>query len=154
MITWSEVKPEFDWDGSLRDIYILATIVNDWRAIYTVLKQFPHTELILDGKLASLPIDCADIFAARSEMGPMLSVKLGAVTAVFHFFTEEEIECDIDPREIKSQVELDALLAFMKMIGDSVGKQAILTPENFRESAIFLYDPNTQTLTYEKENGG
>ena len=84
----------------------------------------------------------------------MLSVKLGAVTAVFHFFTEEEIECDIDPREIKSQVELDALLAFMKMIGDSVGKQAILTPENFRESAIFLYDPNTQTLTYEKENGG
>jgi hypothetical protein len=154
MITWSEVKAEFDWDGSLRDIYIHATTINDWRAVYTILKQSPRTELWLNGELAPLPDDCADFFAAGSELSAILRARLGTITAVFHFFTEEEIECDIDPRDVKSQVELDALLAFLKEIGDSVGKQSILTPENFRESVIFRYDPNSQMLRYEKENRG
>ena len=73
MITWSEVKPEFDWDGSLRDIYILATTVNDWRAIYTVLKQFPHTELILDGKLAPLYLTLSGISVRRSSLRMLTS---------------------------------------------------------------------------------
>jgi len=154
MIAWSQVERDFDWDGSLRDIYVRPAALEDWSVVCRVLKKLPGVEFRLDGEPAPFPEDIARVFAMRSVESPVLSVKLGAVTAVFHFFTEDEVECDIDPREVKSQIELDAVLAFLKKIGDAVAKPVVLTPENCPESEIVRYEPNLQTFRYADANRG
>ena len=154
MIAWRQVERDFDWDGSLRDIYVRPAALEDWSLVCRVLKKRPGVEFRLDGELAPFPEDIAHVFALRSTKSPMLSVKLGAVTAVFHFFTEDEVECDIDPREVKSQVELDGVLAFLKEIGDVVAKPVVLTPENCPESEIVRYEPSSQTFRYAEAKRG
>jgi hypothetical protein len=74
----------------------------------------------------------------------MLRLKAGSVWIVFHFFSTEEIECDVDPREVTSQPDLDALLAFVQRIGDKTGKRTVITPENCRDQAFITYDPKTK----------
>jgi hypothetical protein len=63
---------------------------------------------------------------------------------VFHFFSEGEIECDIDPREVTSQADLDAVLSLMRQLGDATKKQVILTYENCSNSPLLSYLPTTQ----------
>jgi hypothetical protein len=148
MIAWSQVERDFDWNGSLHDIYVRPATLQDWSVICRVLKKLPGVEFRLDSELTPYPEDIAHVFALRSKKSPMLSVRLGAVTAVFHFFTEEEVECDIDPRSVKSQIELDEVLAFLKLIGDAVAKPVMLTPENCPESEIVRYEPSSQKFRY------
>ncbi len=119
-----------------------------------ILRTWPGFEFRLDGETASLPGDIADVFAMRTQKNPTLTVKLGTVTAAFHFFTEEVIECDIDPREVKSQIELDAVLAFLKRIGDALAKPVLLTPENRSESEFVRYEPTSQKFKYVEANRG
>jgi hypothetical protein len=154
MIAWTTVEGDFEWDGSLRDIYVRSATLEDWSAVYCVLKKSPEVEFRFDGEAAALPEDIGDLFAARAKKTPMLSVKIGSVTAVFHFFTEEEVECDIDPRDVKSQADLDSVLAFLKEIGDSVGKPVLLTHENAREAEIFRYEPDSQQFMYASPRRG
>ena len=154
MIAWTKVESDFEWDGSLRDIYVRSATLDDWRAVYRVLKASPDVEFRFDGEQAALPAEIDDVFAMRSRKSPMLSLKVGGVAVVFHFFTEEEIEGDIDPREVKSQAELDAVLAFLKKIGDSVRKPVLLTPENLPEAEILRYEPDSQEFMYASHHGG
>jgi hypothetical protein len=154
MIAWTQVKQDFDWDGSWRDIYVRPATIEDWRAVCEILKRCPGFDFRIDGEPASFPGDVADVFEMRSKKNPSLSAKLGTVTAVFHFFTDEEIECEIDPREITSQVQLDAVLEFLKKVGDAVGKSVILTHENCPKFEIVRYDPSARVFKYVEAKKG
>jgi hypothetical protein len=46
----------FEWDGSLRDVYVLSTSLNDWHEFLTFVKssRHPHS-LRINGALAALP---------------------------------------------------------------------------------------------------
>ncbi|MES1180562.1 MAG: hypothetical protein ABUL66_01725, partial [Verrucomicrobiota bacterium] len=54
---------------------------------------------------------------------------------------EDEIECDVSPHEITSQTDLDALLDFVRQVGDTVHKRVVITPENVREQPFIAYEP-------------
>ncbi|MEO6046521.1 MAG: hypothetical protein ABIQ57_03510 [Candidatus Kapaibacterium sp.] len=145
---WSHVKHCFDWDGSLRDIYITPATLDDWRVAYRLFRSMEGTKFYVGHEPSEFPDDVSEIFVIRAECSPMLYVKMGSVTFVFHFFTEKEIECDIDSRSVQSQSDLDALLAFMKMMGDAIGKQVILTAENCREIVMIRYEPGDGNFSY------
>ena len=83
----------------------------------------------------------------------MLSVKFAGVLANCHFFARHEIEFDIDPREVHGQGQLDALLAFMRLLSDATGKDAVFTPENFREIVIFRSRPGQPGVEYHEFGG-
>lgn len=72
--------------------------------------------------------------------------RTGGILVVFHFFTPEEIECDIDPREVSGQASLDALLGFKRRLGDLTRKPAALTPENVPDEPIISYDPESSSF--------
>ena len=154
MITWAQVEQDFELDGSLRDIYVRSATIKDWRAVYNLLKRNTTLGFCLDGDVAALPEDVTEVFAMRPLRSPMLRVDLGCVTVVIHFFTDEEIECDIDPRDVKSQVELDAVLEFLKEIGDCVAKPVLLTLENCREYEILRYDPCFHEFQHAAQRNG
>jgi hypothetical protein len=100
---------------------------------------------------AAMPSLATSAFPEPDEMDRRLSVDFAGVIANCHFFTQEEIEFDIDPREVKGQSELDALFGFMHLLADSVGKQCVLTPEDFRETVILRVVPGSSAVEWRGE---
>jgi hypothetical protein len=69
------------------------------------------------------------------------------------FFTVEEIEFDIDPREVKGQQELNALFGFMRCLAQATDKEVVLTAENMREIVIFRASPGNAAIEYHAFGG-
>jgi len=141
MIRWDTCKEDFRSDGSLRDIYITPATLADWRVLYPLLRDFPAAEFSVDGVVQQPPITVEQAFAVRPTANPMLRFRVGRALVVFHFFSEEEIECDVSPHEITSQTDLDALLGFIRQVGDIVHKRVVITPENVQEQPFIAYKP-------------
>ena len=148
MIRWDTCKEDFRWDGSLRDIYITPATPADWRALYPLLYDVPGVEYSVDGVVQPPPDSVEQTFAVRPSGSPMLRFRIGRTLIVFHFFSDEEIECDFDPRDVTSQSDLDAVLGFVQRIGDTVHRPVIVTPQNIREQPFITYDPESRKFEY------
>ena len=59
-----------------------------------------------------------------------------------HFFTEQEIELDLDPRELPADEDILRLTHFMALVGDGLQREVLLTYENGPEGPIVRYSPN------------
>lgn len=136
-INWDDVRDEFVFDGSWRDAYVLETTLADWGRVLEAIHAAAYVcEYLVGGAAAPLPVDAASTFLAASNSRPLLTVALGGIQANCHFFRVDEIEFDIDPREVAGQRELDELVGFMHLLARSTGKPAIFTPENVSQSVI------------------
>ncbi len=154
MLTWETARKEFEFDGSWKDIYVFQTTMSDWQHMLNTVRQSQYqVEYFRGGQPTQFPIDAIDAFPLDGESDRLLSVKFAGVLANCHFFGDGEIEFDIDPREVKGQTELDALFGFMRMLADAVGKEVVLTPENFREAIIFRIRPGSQEVEWQKFGG-
>jgi hypothetical protein len=132
----------------LRDIYIAPATLADWRAIYPLLREFPSVEYSVDGVVEPPPATVEEAFAVRRSASPMLRFRVGRALVVFHFFSEEEIECDVVPHEITSQTDLDTLLGFIRQLGDSTRKRVVITPENGPEQPFISYEPESRKFEH------
>ncbi|MDR3458650.1 MAG: hypothetical protein P4N60_14465 [Verrucomicrobiae bacterium] len=148
MIPWETVKDDFRWDGSLRDIYITPATMDDWGAVYVLLRDYPDAEFLVDGGKQPLPPKTERIFELHATSSPMLRIQAGRALVVFHFLSSEEVECDVDPREVVSQADLDALLGFVRQLGEATKKKVVITPENLRSEPIISYSPETGAFQY------
>src|SRR5262245_30449355 len=112
-IAWKTVRDEFAFDGSLRDIYVFGTSIADWQRMLDAFRSTGYTLTYFRAdQPTGLPANAADAFPPPEECDRRLSVRFAGVLANCHFFTVEEIEFDIDPREVKGQQELNALFGF------------------------------------------
>ena len=125
----------------MRDIYITPATLDDWRASYPLLRDQSGAEYSVDGVVQPPPNSVEQAFTVRPSASPMLRFRVGRALVVFHFFAEDEVECDFVPNEVTSQADLDALLAFVRQLGDVTRKPVIITPENYRERPFITYDP-------------
>ena len=148
MIRWDTCKEDFRWDGSLPDIYITPATPADWRALYPLLRDVPGVEYLVDGVVQPPPDFVEQTSAVRPSGSPMLRFRIGRTLIVFHFFSDEEIECDFDPRDVTSQSDLDAVLGFVQRLGDTVHRPVIVTPQNIREQPFITYDPESREFEY------
>ena len=76
------------------------------------------------------------------------SVRFCGVLANCHFFTPDEIEFDIDPREVVGQPQLDGVFEFMRSLAQSVGRDAILCPEGCSQIVIFRVRPDATAVEH------
>ncbi len=154
MLAWETVRNEFEFDGSWRDIYVFQTTMSDWQHMLNAVRKSPYqVKYFRGGQPTEFPIDAIHAFPLAEECDRYLSVTFAGVQANCHFFWDEEIEFDIDPREVKGQTELDALFGFMQMLADAVGKEAVLTPENFRDAIIFRARPGSHEVEWQEFGG-
>ncbi len=78
--------------------------------------------------------------AAASRDGTvLLTVDLGSIQANCHFFYEDIIEFDIDPREVQTEEAFERVQRFMREIGDLLEREVVLTHENTPEAVIAAY---------------
>jgi hypothetical protein len=145
-VNWDQVAPDFEYDGSLRDIYVLETTASDWQAVLDAIWPSLY--------FRSFKIDDAD--SGRPTMAELFNpgttrrmcLDVGGIVVICHFFGEDEIEFDLDPREVTGQVQLDALADFMILVGRATRSPVILVPENMREAPILRYAPATGQVNW------
>jgi hypothetical protein len=136
-------------DGSLRDIYVLGTSEHDWQALLTYLRVSPYPwEYSLDDEVRPLPEHAADILALREQHSPLLQIDQPRLGLNCHFFSPEEIEFDLDPKDFRTKQDVSYLLDFLRTIGRVLNKSIILTGENDARGPLFRYDPATNEDTW------
>jgi hypothetical protein len=142
---WAEIKDDFAWDGSLRDIYILDTDANDWDVLLAAIRSSNYERSYrLDGELAALPESFASALSDRARASAHLTLRLAeGLTVDCFFFSDEQIEFSLDPREIRGEYELEKLLSFIAYLGQTVRKKVLLTPENGAQFAFLEFDPSS-----------
>jgi len=139
---WSQLAPDFQADGSLRDIYVLRTSLSDWALVWRALMASPdRLSFSIDGEAAELPLDIKEIFGLRDAHSIMASFAVGNQRLNCHFFDEGEIEFDLDPRHVNGLADVEPVVQFIVMLGRAVSKEVRLTPENAQDLIIARYDP-------------
>src|SRR5262245_50232653 len=153
-IAWETVRDEFAFDGSWRDIYVFGTTIADWQHTLDAIRSAGYRLTYFHaGQPTEMPSMAEDAFPLPDECDRRLSVWFGDVLANCHFFTDEEIEFDIDPREVKGQKGLNALFGFMRCLAQATDKDVVLTAENMREIVIFRVSPGKAAIEYHAFGG-
>jgi hypothetical protein len=149
-MNWDDVRQDFDWDGSLRDIYVLDVGLSGWRGLWRLLKQATAWRITyqVDGNSVGLPDDVEVPLRLRPNAAALVSVFLGNVRFNSHFFDDGDIEFDLDPREVTDQTALDAVLTFMREVGQATSANVLLTPENMPAVPMIRYDSTTNTFSH------
>jgi hypothetical protein len=148
-MNWEQYQKEFEWDGSLRDIYIFKTSLDDWQKLLDYIRACRYTsEYKIDGDAVALPERAATIFECENSRS-LLSGNVGNLVLYCHFFTVDEIEFDLDPREVKVERDLEELFDFLRRLCRISNKQTVLTPENAPELWIFRFNPGIDEPEYQ-----
>jgi hypothetical protein len=70
------------------------------------------------------------------------------VLAIFRFTSEQEIDFDVDLRELQGQNGIDTLCSFLRVIGRNLRKPVLMTNEGGSdEHPVLGYDPMTDKVT-------
>lgn len=64
------------------------------------------------------------------------NIKLGKVTIICQLHYESEMESDIDPREVKSVEDHQAILEYLKAVASTLKKKVVLTSEMTPEDVL------------------
>jgi len=143
MLAWDDLKAEFAWEGSWRDICVTNTSIADWRAALEMIRTAGfRLKFTIDGAESTPPADVLQIFGQPRETSFLLAAFVGGLQLNCYFFAESEIEFDLDPREVVGQAELDAVISFMRKLAGATQKCALMTPENSHEAAFIRVAPS------------
>jgi hypothetical protein len=146
---WSQIAPDFEADGSLRDVYILGTSLEDWSSVWAALLAGSNSvSFTVDGEPRTPPLDVAEAFFLRRNHTVCASYVLGRQRLNCHFFIEEEVEFDLDPRDVDGPAEADRLAQFITTLGRATSKEVRLTPENEPDAIIAHYGPDTEQVVW------
>ena len=147
---WETFAGEFYRDGSFRDIYVFETTAEDWSRLGSFLVAEKY-KIRFSGAWsnASFPDDVGQLFPSGPESAlTVLTIDVSGVLVNCHFFSQEEIELDLDPAEVDGPSKLDAIFCLMRGLANALGKEVLLTPENMREIAIFRCGPQTAVVEH------
>ena len=154
MLNWNEVCGEFYRDGSWRDIYIPDTSIEHWQQALDALRRaYPQLTYTRAGTDVALPADATEAFPDPGFADCFLTIDLGGPTLNCHFFTNEEIEFDLNPAEVENQKDFDKVSQFMHLLANATRRDTILTPENQQDIVIFRVRPNTRSMEYKPFGG-
>ncbi|WP_379546170.1 hypothetical protein ACFCW2_10265 [Qipengyuania sp. DSG2-2] len=146
---WNEISGDFEPDGSYRDILINEVTLVEWQAVIdAVRKNMPSFEYYAGSKLAEMPQDISRLFnLGPDEDRSDLYLDFGNGRIKCHFFSEDQIEFDIDPRDMNAG-SLPSLINFMTLLGTVVEKPVSLTHEAMPDAEILRYMPATGRVDY------
>lgn len=146
---WERVQPDFEWDGSLRDLYVLDTSESHWHLLVEFLRDSEYPlEFFVDQEPSPLPASVAAIFSVRKRASPLLRIGVDGFTVCCHFFCPDQIELDIDPREVDRAERFAQLCAFIESVGLVLERSVLLTHENRPECPFIRFDSATRSFSF------
>lgn len=136
---WQYLKDNIYFsDGSLRDIYVLDISRSDWLKWIDFVNEnfevkFTYCDIAGDLKSSDQIISkyIFDYWDNVSEFVVAATIMIGEIILKCYFFTEEEIENDITPKEIESLDDHNQIIDYLKSVSKILNKEVILTTENY-----------------------
>lgn len=139
---WDDIKWIFEPDGSLRDIYVQDVTISHWEKLIDFLNlnyelKFGENEINQINKEYVLRY----LNSGTGEMeSKSLKIDLNGINVHCYFFLPEQIEFDIDPKDINTIKEFENIEMFMISISKTLNNQVTLTGENSPEFPLFKID--------------
>jgi hypothetical protein len=142
---WNNIKWIFEKDGALRDIYVQNATISDWEKVVDLLNsEYELTFGVYEDNLAD-KIDFEFVKTMFADETGELETKsatidLNGIVVKCYFFLENQIEFDINPVEIKTELEFNKITNFMKSISSKLDKEITFCGENQPEFPLIKID--------------
>ncbi|MEU5041570.1 hypothetical protein [Streptomyces griseorubiginosus] len=143
-LLWDEVSSCFDPDlmGSLADMRVLGASVQDWEAVLDLVAekgwkcQYSDGETVLRlPRAEAVPGRPADAECPNLRVWPT-----AGVLAIFRFCADDEVDFDVDLRELQGQDRLDVFCGFLREIGRRLNKPVLMDPEGHDGHPVLGFD--------------
>lgn len=149
-MSWSGAASDFDGGDGLRDIYIPDTTPADWDKAYRFLiARYPHV-FRRDAVDEDPPPHVRSILDGAQDAATLLALDVHGIQVNCHFFTAEEIELDLDPREVVDERSFQAVTALLLGLGRLLNKRTILTYENSPDAVVLEYVPGDDEVRHHR----
>lgn len=138
---WKTLKRKIYYkDGSLRDIQVWKTGVEDWRKWVALVNQCYTVEFVngLTGRIE----DQIDFDVVQGQWASEVTewsrcrILVREFSINCHFFCSQDIENDIDPRQFQSSDDHAALLLYLQRVSAALHRPVQLTLENSPEHVL------------------
>ena len=137
---WEKIKTDIYYsDGSLRDIYVLDSTIEDWKKWIDFINEnhqvkFEYFDNQGNKKIES-KINFYEVSKYWNNYENSISAEflVGEVLLKCCFFSIDEIENDFFPEEVKTIEQHNLIIEYLKSISKILNKEVILTPENYSE---------------------
>ncbi|MFF0295279.1 hypothetical protein ACFYST_17580 [Kitasatospora sp. NPDC004614] len=144
-LLWDDVREFFDPDlmGALPDVSVPGASVADWQALFDLVGTAGWTwEYMVGGVAEQLP-RAAEVLArpADAETVELRVRPVPGVLAIFRLLSDEEIDFDVDLRELQGQTGVDHLCHLLRTIGRRLGKAVQLAAEGDYGHPVLGFDP-------------
>lgn len=139
---WRSVRSVFEPEGSLRDIYIRDVTLVEWAKLIDHLNTH-YCIKFGDDKRAQIDKEYVINHLSddtRSMEHRLLIIALNNINVHCNYSVINEIEFDIDPKEINSIEDFESIEAFMISVSRTLKKKVILTGEADPEYPIYTVD--------------
>ncbi|GIG64701.1 hypothetical protein [Phytomonospora endophytica] len=149
-LLWDDVRDFFDPDlmGALPDVCVAGASVEDWQAVFDLVQSSGWTwEYSAGGIAAPLPT-AAEVLSrpADAEAVDLRVWPVPHVLVIFRPFSDEEIDFDVDLRELRGQAGVDTLCGFLSAIGRRLGKPVTMTAEGHYGPPVLGFDPDVDRV--------
>lgn len=135
-LLWDDVRELFDPDlmGPLPDVCVPRTSVQDWQDLLDlVLARGWRFEYSEGDRVVPLPTAAAVLARAPDSECPALRVwPYAGMLMIFRFWAAQEVDFDVDLREIQGQERLDQFCSFLRAVGRHLGKPVLMGDESGR----------------------
>ncbi|MFD3729261.1 hypothetical protein [Streptomyces sp. NPDC058671] len=143
-LLWDDVKCFFDPDltGSLPDARVPDALVVDWQAVLDLVAEKGWKCQHSEGETV-LPMPRAEAVLSRpadAECPDLRVWPTAEVLAIFRFHAADEVDFDVDLRELQGQERLDAFCGFLRAIGRRLGKPVLMDPEGDSGHPVIGFD--------------
>lgn len=138
---WNDIKWIFEPDGSLRDIYIQDITLLDWEKLIDSLNLNYNLKYGENSNQIDKEYSVRYLMDKTGEIeSKALRIDLNGIHVHCYFFLPDQIEFDIDPKEINSLQDFESIEKFMISVSKALNNQVTLTGENSPEFPLFKID--------------
>ncbi|MEU9602744.1 hypothetical protein AB0E06_38885 [Streptomyces sp. NPDC048109] len=143
-LLWDDVKCFFDPDlmGSLPDVSVPGASVEDWQAVLDLVAEKGWKCQYSEGGTV-LPMPRAEAVLSGPADAECLYLRVWPtpdVLAIFRFRVADEVDFDVDLRELQGQDRLDVFCGFLREIGRRPGKPVLMDPEGDGGHPVLGFD--------------
>ncbi|MFE3456734.1 hypothetical protein ACFXKD_04255 [Nocardiopsis aegyptia] len=143
-VWWDDVKDLFDPGtmGALPDARVPDTSGRDWQALLDLIVERGWRHRYTVGETAA-PLPRAQDILSRSGSAEIPQLRVwptDGVEMIFRFHTPEEIDFDLDLRQLQGQDGVDLLCGFFGAIGRRLGKPVLMDPEGDHGHPVLGFD--------------
>ena len=140
MKNFESIQRELTPDGSLRDIYIYQADSDLWNTfIFLISNSNLNYEFWHGDRERKIPSNIKEIQSLQNSDPTILKIFIEeGIQINCHFFAEEEIEMDVDPKEISEKHRFSILVSFLMWLSQELKKSIHLTHENSPKEEILV----------------